>query len=68
MAREIKAHTVPREKTVRLMERLLTRGNQAYHHFMDILKLKYDFLYEEIKDAQSSKFVTINFKDSVRQN
>ena len=47
------APSTRREKTILLMERLVTRGSEAYHHFMDVLKLKYDFLYNEIKDIES---------------
>ena len=55
MRQEIMAHPVPRERTIRLMDRLLTRGSEAYHQFMDVLKLKYDFVYHEITDIEACK-------------
>ena len=53
MQQEIMAPPVSRERTIRLMDRLLTRGSEAYHQFMDVLKLKYDFVYHEIRDIEA---------------
>ena len=53
MGQEIVKPGVPREQTNCLMNRLLTRGSDAYCHFMDVLKLKYDFIYNEIKQIES---------------
>ena len=47
------APRVARERTIRLMDRLLTRGSDAYRHFMDVLKLKYDFVYNEIREIEA---------------
>ena len=55
MRQEIMAHPVPRERTIRLMDRLLTRGSEAYHQFMDVLKINYDFVYHEIRDIEACK-------------
>ena len=55
MRQEIMAPLVPRERTIRLMERLLTRGSEAYHHFLNVLKLKYDFVYHEIRAIEACK-------------
>ena len=55
MRQEIMAPPVARERTIRLMDRLLTRGSDAYHHFMDVLKLKYDFVFNEIRDIEACK-------------
>ena len=56
MAQEIMAPPMASERTIRLMDRLLTRGSDAYHHFMDVLKLKYDFLYNQIREMETCKF------------
>ena len=52
---EIMAHPVTKERTALLMNRLVTRGNHAYHHFMDALKQKCSFIYEDLARAETSE-------------
>ena len=51
---EIMAHPVTKERTALLINRLVTRGNHAYHHFMDAIKQKCNFIYEDLARAESS--------------
>ena len=52
------APPVTRERTALLMNRLVTRGNHAYHHFMDALKQKYGFIYEDLARAEARNYIT----------
>ena len=52
MTHEIMSSRVPADQNRSLLSRLLTRGNRAYSHFLDIIEVTYPHIYTVLRQTE----------------